>query len=186
MCDNDWNFLGSEPLREYRAFQLREDRYRFAPTGAETGFAVCDSEDWVLVIPVTKSNQVVFVRQFRPGLRRLVLEIPGGVMERGESPAETAARELREETGYVAEQIEMSRPLLPNPALNTARFHVAIATGCSQSAAPSPDPFEQIEIDLRPLASVSEMIRQGELQHALCIAAFALTGAHLGEVCKAT
>jgi len=97
-------------------------------------------------------------------------------MDPGEEPAETAARELQEETGYVAQRIETYGPLLPNPALNTARCHVAVATGCVQSAIPSPDPFEQIEIELRPLATVSQMIRGGELQHALCVAAFAISG----------
>jgi 8-oxo-dGTP pyrophosphatase MutT (NUDIX family) len=179
MSRDDWRLIRSEPLRKFRVLTLREDRYRFTPTGAETGFAVCDSADWVLVIPITVDEQVVFVRQFRPGLGQPVLEIPGGIMEANETPSETAARELQEETGYVAEQIQLSGPLLPNPALNTARFHVAVASECALSAIPTPDQFEQIEIDLRPLASVSKMIKSGELQHALCIAAFAITDLHL-------
>ena len=178
MCRESWDYLGSEPLRDYRVLRLREDKYRFVPTGAERSYAVCDSADWVLVIPITDDNQVVFVRQFRHGRGEVVLEIPGGVMEAHEQPAETAARELLEETGFVARDIATSGPLLPNPALNTACCHIALATGCVQSAEPNPDPFEQIEIELRPLATVSEMINSGELKHALCIAAFAKTGVH--------
>ena len=178
MTQDDWSFISSETLREYRVLSLREDRYRFNPTGSETKFAVCESPDWVLVIPVTTDKQVVFVRQFRPGLGDAVLEIPGGIMEVDESPENTAVRELREETGYVGKRIELCGPLLPNPALNTARFHVSVVWDCVRSAIPSPDPFEQIEIDLRPLTSVTQMIKNGELQHALCIAAFAITGVH--------
>ena len=179
MCNDDWSLLGSETLRDYSILRLREDKYRFNPTGREIDFAICDSPDWVLVIPVTTDNKVVFVKQFRPGVRESVLEIPGGVMEAEESPVEAAGRELREETGYVAQRVEISTSLWPNPALNTARFHVALAWDCSLSAAPNPDPCEQIEVELRPLMAVDEMIRSGELKHALCIAAFAVTGVHV-------
>ena len=53
-------FLGSETLREYRVLRFREDRYRLAPADVETGFAICDSADG-LVIPITVDKQVVFV-----------------------------------------------------------------------------------------------------------------------------
>ncbi len=95
MSENTWSLLGSEPLRDYRVLRIREDKYRFGPTGAVTGFVVCDSADWVLVIPLTVDKNVVFVRQFRHGLGEVVLEIPGGVMEPGETPAATAARAAR-------------------------------------------------------------------------------------------
>jgi 8-oxo-dGTP pyrophosphatase MutT (NUDIX family) len=179
MLDNTWNLLGSHVLRDYGILRVREDKYRFAPTGAEADFVVCDSADWVLVIPITADNEVVFVRQFRHGRGEVVLEIPGGLMEPNEMPSETAARELREETGYVPRQLNAFGPLLPNPALNTARCHVVVARGCSRAANPNPDPLEQIETDLRPLSSVAQMIRSGELQHALCVAAFAITAVHM-------
>ena len=179
MIEQHWKLLGSECLREYRTLRVNEDKYQFQPTGAETGFVVCDSADWVLVIPITEDGEVVFVRQFRHAYREVVLEVPGGVMDPGESPAETAARELLEETGYTSQSIEMFDPLLPNPALNNAHCHFAVATGCQRTQTQQLDPFESIEVELRPLATVDQMIRNRELRHALCIAAFAVTQAHL-------
>ena len=161
MPDKNWSLLGSEILREYPTVRVREDRYRLAPTGAEAGFVVCDSADWVLVIPVTADGDVVFVRQFRHGRRTVVLEIPGGVMEIGEAPSETAARELQEETGYVAGQIALYGPLLPNPALNTACCHIAVATGCFPSAAPNPDPFEESRVEATCGSGTDDRIRRG-------------------------
>ena len=175
MIEQDWKLLGSECLREYRTLRVNEDKYQFQPTGAETGFVVCDSADWVLVIPITHDNQVVFVRQYRHAYRDVILEIPGGVMDPGETPIETAARELREETGYVPQHIEMFEPLLPNPALNNAHCHFAVATGCRVDGTQQLDPFESIAVELRPLAAVDQMIQARELRHALCIAAFAVT-----------
>jgi 8-oxo-dGTP pyrophosphatase MutT (NUDIX family) len=178
MADSNWQLIRSTTLRDFRVVRVREDTYQFAPSGDERGYVVCDSADWVLIIPITPDNEVVFVRQFRHGRGEVVLEIPGGVMDDGECPVDTAIRELREETGFVAEEIQICGPLLPNPALNNARIHVAVATGCLPKFAPAPEPFEEIEVELRPLGSVTQMIATGELQHALCIAAFAVTGVH--------
>ncbi len=178
MSDSNWRLVESKSLREFRVVNVLESVFEFLPTGVQRSYVVCDSADWVLVIPITKNDEVVFVRQFRHALAQRILEIPGGIMEPGETPTQTAIRELAEETGFVAEQIKVFGPLLPNPALNSARIHIAVATGCSQLVEPHPEPYEDIEIELRQLAEVSEMISAGELQHALCIAAFAITGVH--------
>lgn len=76
-----------------------------------------DSASWVNVVPVTTEGNVVLIRQFRHGIRDVVLEIPGGVIDGDEDPADAAARELREETSYVAENIRLLSRVLPNPAV---------------------------------------------------------------------
>jgi ADP-ribose pyrophosphatase len=176
MPHRSWTLLSSRALAEYKILRLREDRYRFEPTGAEADFIVCDSCDWGLVIPLTADGQVVLVRQYRHGVREVILEVPGGVLDPGESPEQAAARELREETGYEAERIRTVGKMLPNAALNNAWVHVLVADGCRRVGEPQPDPFEQIEVLLRPLSDIPAMIASGEMCHGLMIAAFALTG----------
>ncbi len=177
----NWKLLDKMSLRDFRVVSVQEHVYEHVPSGKQKGYVVCDSADWVFVIPVTPDNEVVFIRQFRHGRGEVVLEIPGGVMDPGETPEITGIRELKEETGYVPESVEMFGPLLPNPGLNTANFHIALARNCRPTSQPAPEPFEEIEIELRPLESVSEMISNGELTHALCIAAFAVTQAHQNQ-----
>jgi len=177
MPDRSWKLLSSRAIADYRVVRLREDRYRFEPTGAEADFVVCETRDWVLVIPVTPDGQVVLVRQYRHGVQRVVLEVPGGVIDPGETPEATAARELREETGYQAERVRYVGRMMPNPALNNAHLHVVLAEGCRKAGQPTPDPFERIEVLQRPLGDVPAMIASGEICHGLVIAAFALLNA---------
>lgn len=176
MPHRSWTLLGSRSVAQYKMIGVREDRYLFEPTQAEGDFVVCESADWVLVIAITGQGDVVFVKQFRHGLRGVVLEIPGGVIDPGESPEEAAVRELREETGYAAGRIRYVGRLMPNPALNDAHCHVVLAEDCGLAGAQSPDPFEEIEVVLHRLEAVPELIHSGRLSHALAIAAFARFG----------
>jgi ADP-ribose pyrophosphatase len=174
----NWKLLSRKSLREFRVVSVQEHMYEHVPPGKQRGYVVCDSADCVFTIPVTPDNKIVFIRQFRHGRGEVVLEIPGGVMDPGETPETTGLRELKEETGYVPESVEMFGPLLPNPGLDTAQYHIALARNCRPLFPPAPEPSEEIKIELRPLESVSEMISSCELTHALCIAAFAVTKAH--------
>jgi len=177
MPDKSWTLLGSRTVAEYKFIRVREDHYRFEPTGAEAPFVVCDSSDWALVIALTDDRQVVLVRQYRHGVRRVVLEIPGGVIDAQESAQQAALRELREETGFTARHARPVGTMIPNPALNTASCHVVLAEGCRRTDPPKLDPFEKIEVLLRPMESIPELIRGGQIRHALVIAAFALLDA---------
>lgn len=161
MPDRSWTLFSTRQIADYRILRLREDRYRFEPTHQEANFVVCDSRDWALVIPVMPDGQVGLVRQYRHGVRQVVLEVPGGVLDEGETPETSAARELREETGFEAEKIEAVGKMMPNPALNNAHVHVLLAEGCRKVGEPQPDPFERIEVVLRPLTDIPAMIASG-------------------------
>ena len=176
MPDRSWKLLSTRLIADYRIVRLREDRYLFEPKRTEATFVVCDSADWVLVIPVTDDGQVVLVRQFRHGVRQVVLEVPGGLLDPGETPEASATESLREETGYQAERIRLVGKMLPNPAINSASIHIVLAEGCRPAGDQNLDPFEQIEVLLRPLADIPGMIASGEIDHALVVAAFALAG----------
>jgi 8-oxo-dGTP pyrophosphatase MutT (NUDIX family) len=176
MPDRSWKYLSSREIADFRVLRIRQDRYLFQPTQKEGEFVICDSTDWAMVIPITVDGQVVLIRQYRHGVREVVLEIPGGLLDHGESPEEAAIRELREETGYECDSIRMLSRLLPNPSINNATLHVVVAEGCRPIARQDLDPLEQIEVVLRPLAEIPAIIASGELCHAQVIAAFTLAG----------
>lgn len=169
----DWQTTSSKALHNYRIFATRRDRARSPRTGETHDFYVIESADWINVIPVTARGEVVMIRQFRHGAKETTLEIPGGVVEAGEEPAAAAMRELREETGYVAEGLVPLGSVRPNPAIQDNLCHFFLAPGAELRAAVEWDATEEIEVELVALERIPEMIASGELSHALVICAFA-------------
>src|ERR1041384_7688331 len=113
-----WPKRGSRTLGDFRIFTLRADVKVSPRTRQEHDFFVIDSVNWVNVIAVTPDQQLVMVEQYRHGSNTVELEIPGGMMDPGEtSPVATAVRELREETGYEGENARILGRILPNPAI---------------------------------------------------------------------
>jgi 8-oxo-dGTP pyrophosphatase MutT (NUDIX family) len=174
--DRSWTLLGSRPVSEHRIFRLRYDRYRVEPAGAERDFVVLESPDWVNVVPLTPDGQIVLVRQFRHGNRRLSLEVPGGMVDPGETPEHAGARELREETGYVAERMRLLGRVAPNPAIQENWCYFYLAEGCRLAAPPTPEEFERIEVVTYPLAAIPELLRSEEICHGLVINALGYLG----------
>jgi len=86
-------------------------------------------------------------------------------------PAVAAVRELREETGHTAERIEALGVMTPNPAIFTNRCHTFLATGCRPDGDLDLDAGEDLEVVRVPLRSVDGMVRRGDIDHALVLAA---------------
>ncbi len=135
-------------------------------------FVILHSPDWVNVVPLTDDGQVVLIRQWRHGTEEVTLEIPGGLIDPGESPMIAGARELAEETGYQAERLEPLGWVHPNPALFSNRCYTCLALNCRVVGPPRLEDTEQIQVEMRPLAQVPELILSGEISHSLVVAAF--------------
>ncbi len=171
-----WQLLDSRQVAEHRIFRIRYDRYRLEPEGLERDFVVLDAPDWVNIVPLTAEGQVVLIRQFRHGIRCHTLEIPGGMVDRGETPEQAALRELQEETGYVAQRVRLLGRISPNPAIQGNWCYMFLADECRLLEQPRPEEFERIEVVLCPLADVPELIRREQIVNAMVINAFAFMG----------
>ncbi len=105
---DDWRRLSAEIIEDFTFFRLRKDIARHPTSGRDHRFFIFEFPDWVNIMPLTPEREVVFVNQFRHGTRELTLEIPGGIVDPGESPKQAALREMLEESGYhAADAVEL-------------------------------------------------------------------------------
>ncbi len=170
-----WTLLGSRLEYSDRLISVHHDRYRLQGNGRAGDFTVIRTSDWINVIPVTPDGELVFIRQFRHGIREVTLEIPGGAIDRRDGdPRAAAERELREETGYEASRWETLGFVTPNPALQANRCHTFLATGARRVGDPCLDPYERIEVVTLTAAEAAAALRDGTVTHGLVLAAFGL------------
>ena len=176
MSDDDsqlvWRRERSEQVADCRVFKVRRD-YSADPRGAgEHDFYVIEAPDWINVIPLTKAGEVVLIELYRHGSEKISLEIPGGMVDPGELPHETAARELFEETGYEAEEVVFLGKTRPNPAIQDNWIHTYVARGAESKSEPSNDGTELTRVRLVPLAQVPSLIKEGAIDHSLVVVGF--------------
>lgn len=131
----------TEERRAYDGLITVLSRHFVRPDGEESRWDVLAPADMVSVVAVTKEGLFLLVEQFRAGPMRILRELPGGYLEAGESPADAAARELREETGYAAGSCEVlgSCWVAPDAAL---RLYAVLARDCERDGEPSGDADE--------------------------------------------
>ena len=137
---------------------------------------------WANVVALTKSNEVVLVRQYRHGVCEVLWELPGGVVEDDEDPSAGVRRELLEETGYAASNLIPIGRLYPNPALQTNSLHCFLAHDVEKIGEQSLDAGEDIEVRVVPLDELIEMAKRGEFPHALQMAVLFQALAYLDRV----
>lgn len=168
-----WTRVREEPAADFRIFQVVRGIFR-KPDGRDFDFFVIRSPDWVNVVPVTPEGRVVLIRQWRAGTERVVIEVPGGMVDPGESPDQAAVRELAEETGYRPEAIQSLGAIRPNPAIQDNRLHVFLARGCVRNGAPHLEDREEIETFEATFEEVDALVRAGDLDHALVLCALSM------------
>ena len=166
-----WKKLGSTIHSEHRIFKVRKDRVINPRTDTEHEMVVLENPDWVNIIALTPADELVMVEQYRQGSETVELEIPGGMVDEGETPLEAGLRELREETGYEGENPRLLGSLLANPAIMNNQVHTAFVENCTQKHELAFDDGEDIDLRLIPAANIPKMIRTGEIRHAIIVAA---------------
>lgn len=124
----------------------------------------------VAIVPLVGADRVCLIRNERVAVGETLWEIPAGTLEHGDSPLETARRELVEETGYRAESIEKLLELAMSPGILNERMHIFLATGLTAGQT-ALEPGELITTQVIAWDEALAMIDRGEIHDAKSVAA---------------
>jgi 8-oxo-dGDP phosphatase len=152
-----------------------------APDGSSFVRDVVRSPGAVAVVPLLFDPEgnpsVVLVEQYRAPYDGVVIEIPAGMRDvTDEPPADTAARELREEVGLVPGRLDALLDLYPSPGMTDQVTHIFLATGCRADQQELQGPEEEHMVVLHvPLADALEMVDDGRIRDAKTVAGLLAT-----------
>ena len=167
-----WERLSSERVADMRIFTVNRHLMRNPRNGRDREISLLETPDWVNVIGLTDDRHVVLVEQYRHGVDEITLEIPGGLVDRGEDPRDAAVRELREESGFTGTRVSELGRVQPNPAFLDNVCHTYLVEGCARTHDLDLDAGEDIEVHLIPLDDIPRVIAEGRIEHALVVCGF--------------
>jgi len=135
------------------------------PDGTETDYDYLHDDPAVVVLPFTPDDEVVVIEEWRQAVQRVNRALPAGSVEDGDDDmARTAHRELTEETGYVADEIEHLGTFEPSNGITDAVHHYFVATGCTPDGEQDLDFDESIRVETTDLASLREAVLEGTIR----------------------
>ncbi len=134
------------------------------PNGLVESYFIDNDKDSVQVFAITTDNQVVCVRQFRPGTESEELEIPGGGLEPGEDPKSAAERELLEETGHQSSEGFVFLSSVPYSPYSSGKRYSYLAVNCKPTSEQNLDPNEFVKITILPLDDFKVLMSQGKVR----------------------
>lgn len=165
-----------------RLFRADELHLRFSNGEERIYEKLCGSggPGAVLMVPFLDDGRVLMIREYAGGLEDYHLALPKGAMDRGESPLEAANRELREEVGHAARQLELLKAVKLSPAYMEQGIHIVLARGLYPDRLEGDEP-EPIEVVPCPMDNLLELVMRKEVCEGRTIAALFLAREWLAQ-----
>lgn len=167
MSHLNWEKISSKYIIKENWATLRVDTCRMPDGTLIPDYYVLEYPDWVNAIALTDDNQVILVRQYRHAAEEVILELPGGCIEKDEIPENAVRRELLEETGYEFEELEFLSTVYANPATAKNKTYCYIAKGGKRIAEQQLDRGEEIDIELVSPEKLKELVLNNAFGQAL-------------------
>ncbi|HEY8296777.1 MAG TPA: NUDIX hydrolase [Candidatus Baltobacteraceae bacterium] len=158
-----WRVTASAYAIDTPYLRLRKDTIELPDGTVIDDYFVRESRGFVIVFALTAGGEVVLVRQYKHGIGRVVLELPAGAIDDGETPAETAARELAEETGFTAASLESFGSFVVEPTNSDVLAHLFLARDAKRTGAQRLDVTEDIDVELVELDRLRSMLHDGSI-----------------------
>ena len=168
--DMNWRTLESEYLIRRPWLTVRCDTVQFPNGTVHPEYYVLEYPTWVNVIAITKEGDFVMIRQYRHGIDETRYEIVAGVVDEGETPEQSARRELLEETGYAGGEWSEFAVLSANPTSQNNLTYTYLAVGVEKASSQHLENTEDIEVHLLSRDQVLQLLKSDEIKQALMAA----------------
>ncbi|MGZ3837409.1 MAG: NUDIX hydrolase [Flavisolibacter sp.] len=178
----EWKVLESEYLFNEPWLTVRKEKCELPDGRLMPAYYVLEYPTWVTAFALTKDEKVVMVKQYRHGLNVISTELPGGVVDKGETPEMAIARELKEETGFVFESYEYLGKISANPATTNNYMYIFLARGGEKVSEQNLDDTEDVEVLIHSIDEVKQLIKENNIVQALHTAAIFYALEKLGKV----
>lgn len=167
-----WKLLGSKPIFESKWLSIEDRTYELPNGSLGEGYIHLNRRDYVLVVACDDVKQIVVEKQYRRGVDDFVYELPAGWIEKGENPIDAAKRELREETGFLAEG-NFTIEIYPQPGYSSMKAYVVVLQ-ITQKGNHDREQDEFIEHELLKIEKVKQMISEGKIKDMGFLSAFSV------------
>ena len=164
--------IESRKVFQGHLINVRVDSVRL-PSGRIGQREIVEHGASVAIVPVDDRGNVLMVKQYRLAAGGVLLEVPAGGIDEGESPEEAVGRELQEETGYTPGHIQHLATFWMSPGFCTEKMYAFLVTELKPGH-PNPEEDENIQVAPMPLDSILHLIQQGEIVDAKSIASLLL------------
>lgn len=168
-----WKKIKQVSEEDYIIFKAVKELKLHPNWNKESTFVKLKSRDWVNIIPVTKEGNIILIKQYRHGIDDFTIEIPGGIVDSGESSSTAGVRECLEETGYSSKETPIKvGETSPNPAILNNSHFCYLLENCEFQGKGNSDEHEEIDAFEASYDEVQRFIDDGKIKHSLVLAAF--------------
>lgn len=167
-----WRIVESQKVADARLVKMYRDKI-VAKNGFETDHIRLLMRDFSVIVPVLDRDRLVFVWNYRHPLQGWELELPAGLIEKGESSHTSASRELKEETGYSAGSIKKLGWVYTLSGITSQRAHIFLANQLKKGKVHR-EPYEYMKMEIFTIKEAYKLLRSGNIVHAPTISALGL------------
>jgi len=173
-----WKTLSTEVFKQTPWMTFRENKFKM-PNGKEGGYWFVDSKGSSFIVPITSDGKIILTNQYRYLIDQSSIEFAGGGVADDEDYEENAKKELEEETGYTAENMQYVGNFVPMNGVTNEFCKVYIARGLRKGESKLEDTEEGMEIFEVTVEELEELIKNNTIKDGMTLASWQLAKYHI-------